>query len=73
MLFHVKGRHDPPEKQEIRIGLMDLIRRRFLGKPLPLPSGTQVNLTLDTTLNLDQLLADYAEFRRARGSAPVQP
>ena len=32
-----------------------------------------VDLTLDTTLNLDDLLSDYAEYRRLHGSAPVQP
>jgi hypothetical protein len=32
-----------------------------------------VDLTLDTTLNLDDLLGDYAEFRRLHGSAQVQP
>jgi hypothetical protein len=73
VLFHIKGRHDPPQKQQIKLTVMDLIRKRFLGKPLPLPSGTQVNLTLDTTLNLDDLLADYAAFRQTRGSAQVQP
>lgn len=73
VLFHIVGRHDPPKRQEIRLGLMDLIRRRFLDQPLPLPSGTGVNLTLDTTLNLDDLLADYAEYQRLRSSAPVQP
>jgi hypothetical protein len=73
VLFHIKGRHDPPEKKQIKLSAMDLIRQRFLGKPLPLPSGTQVNLTLDTTLNLDDLLADYAEFNRTSGSAKVQP
>lgn len=73
VLFHIVGRHDPPEKQQIRITLMDLINKKFLGRKLPLPSGTGVNLTLDTTLNLDDLLADYAEYRRARGSGPVQP
>ncbi|MGA0606307.1 intermembrane phospholipid transport protein YdbH family protein [Phenylobacterium sp. VNQ135] len=72
-LFHIVGRHDPPKKQEIRLGLMELIKRRFLDKPLPLPSGTKVNLTLDTTLNLDDLLADYAEYQRLRSSGPVQP
>lgn len=73
VLFRIAGRHDPPQRQEIRLGLMDLIRRRFLDKPLPLPSGTGVNLTLDTTLNLDDLLADYAEYQRLRSSGPVQP
>ncbi|MBW8816445.1 MAG: YdbH domain-containing protein [Caulobacterales bacterium] len=73
VLFHIVGRHDPPQHQEIRLGLMDLIRKRFLGQKLPLPSGTGVNLTLDTTLNLDDLLSDYAAFRRLHGSAGVQP
>jgi hypothetical protein len=73
VLFHIKGRHDPPQKKQIRLSVMDLIRQRFMGKPLPLPSGTEVNLTLDTTLNLDDLLADYAEFNQTRGSAKVQP
>lgn len=75
VLFHVTGRHDPPQKQEIRLSWLDLIRRNFLNRKLPLPSGTGVDLTLDTTLNLDELLADYAEYERLRsgGSAPVQP
>jgi hypothetical protein len=40
---------------------------------LPLPSDTGVDLTLDTTLNLDDLLADYADYQRLRSSPPVQP
>jgi len=73
VLFHIVGRHDPPQKQQIRLSLMDLIQQKFLGKPLPLPSGTGVNLTLDTTLNLDDLLADYANYQSLHHSAPVQP
>ena len=73
VLFHIVGRHDPPTRQQIRLSLTDLIRKRYMERKLPLPSGTGVNLTLDTTLNLDDLLADYAEFRKTRGSAPVQP
>ena len=73
VLFHIVGKHDPPTKQRIKLTIMDLIQKRFLGRTLPLPSGTGVNLTLDTTLNLDDLLADYAEYQRARSSAPVQP
>ncbi|HET6971237.1 MAG TPA: YdbH domain-containing protein [Phenylobacterium sp.] len=73
VLFHIVGRHDPPQRQEIRLSALDLIRKRFLGKTLPLPSGTGVNLTLDTTLNLDDLLSDYAAFRRLHGSGGVQP
>lgn len=73
VLFHIVGRHDPPQKQQIRLSLMDLIQQKFLGRPLPLPSGTGVNLTLDTTLNLDDLLADYANYQNLQHSAPVQP
>ena len=73
VLFHIVGRHDPPQKQRIRLSIMDIIQKRFIGRKLPLPSGTGVNLTLDTTLNLDDLLADYAEYRKLHSSAPVQP
>ncbi|WP_334161791.1 intermembrane phospholipid transport protein YdbH family protein [Phenylobacterium sp.] len=73
VIFHIVGRHDPPKRQEIRLGLMDLIRRDFMNRKLPLPSGTGVNLTLDTTLNLDDLLKDFAEYQRLRSSPPVQP
>lgn len=72
VMFHIVGRHDPPKHQEITISLWDLLRKKFLGKPLPLPSGTGVDLTLDTTLNLDDLLKDYADFERLRSSPPVQ-
>lgn len=73
VLFHIIGKHDPPQKQEIRLTWMDLLRRNFMNRKLPLPSGTGVNLTLDTTLNLDELLRDYAEYQKLRSSPPVQP
>jgi hypothetical protein len=73
VLAHIVGRHDPPQHQEIRLSLLDLIRRRFLDKPLPLPSDTGVDLTLDTTLNLDDLVAEYADYQNLRSSHPVQP
>ncbi len=73
VLFHIVGRHDPPQHQEIRLSLADLIGRKFLGRRLPLPSDTGVDLTLDTTLNLDDLLRDYADYQKLRGSRGVQP
>ncbi|WP_421937034.1 intermembrane phospholipid transport protein YdbH family protein [Phenylobacterium sp.] len=73
MLFHIVGRHDPPTKQRIRLTLLELIQRKFLGRKLPLPSGTGVNLTLDTTLNLDDLMADWGEFQRARTPQAPKP
>ncbi len=73
VLFHIIGKHDPPTKQRIRLSIPDLLARKFMNKPLPLPSGTGVNLTLDSTLNLDQLLSEFAQYLRLRGSGGVQP
>ncbi|MDN8848795.1 hypothetical protein Q0M30_18350, partial [Staphylococcus aureus] len=42
LLFHIVGRHDPPQKQQIRLSILDLIQQKFLGRKLPLPSGTGV-------------------------------
>lgn len=66
VVFRIRGRHDPPQHQELRLTLMELIRRDFLNRELPLPSGTEIDLTLDTTLNLNQLLADFMDLQRAR-------
>ncbi len=66
VLFHIRGRHDPPQRQELRLTLSDLISRRFLNRNLPLPSNTGIDLTLDTTLNLNQLIGDLMAVNRAR-------
>ncbi|WP_292094592.1 YdbH domain-containing protein [Brevundimonas sp.] len=66
VLFHIRGRHDPPQRQELRLSLAELISRDFLNRPLPLPSGTAIDLTLDTTLNANQLLSDLLALNRAR-------
>ena len=66
VLFHIVGRHDPPQRQELRLTLAELISREFLNRPLPLPSNTGIDLTLDTTLNLNQLVSDLLAVNRAR-------
>lgn len=66
VLFRIMGRHDPPERRELRLGLLDVIRRDFLGQPLELPSDTGIRLTLDTTFNLDQIVSDILALNRAR-------
>jgi hypothetical protein len=71
-LFHIKGEHAPPKTQAINLTWLEVITRK-INRPLPLPSGTGVDLTLDTSTNLDQLLTDFAEYQRLRGSGPVQP
>jgi hypothetical protein len=73
VLFKIRGEHSPPQRQEIRLTLGELISRSFLNKELPLPSGTKVDLTLDTSLNLNELLADYAAAQAVDGSGAVQP
>ena len=50
----------------------------FQAPPFDKIKDDDLDLTLDTTLNLDELLADYAEYERLRGSGsggsgPVQP
>jgi hypothetical protein len=61
ILFHIKGRSDPPKPQTAEVGLVDLINGSALQKPIPLPSGTPIDLTLDTSLNFDELLKSYSE------------
>ena len=56
VLFHIKGRHDPPAKTTARVGLWALLRGKAFDKPLPLPSDTAINLTLDTSLNFGELI-----------------
>lgn len=66
VLFHIRGRHDPPQRQELRLTFAELISRQFLKRNLPLPSNTEIDLTLDTTLNLNQLIGDLLAVNRAR-------
>lgn len=70
VLFRIRGRHDPPERQELRISIAEFVSREFLDRPMPLPSGTGIDLTLDTTLNLNQLIGDLLELNRARDGRP---
>ena len=70
VLFRIRGRHDPPQRQELRIGIAEFISREFLNRELPLPSDTGIDLTLDTTLNLNQLIGDLLELNRARNGDP---
>ncbi len=70
VLFRIRGRHDPPVFQELRIPMAEFVSREFLNRPLALPSGTGIDLTLDTTLNLNQLISDLLELNRARDGRP---
>jgi hypothetical protein len=45
--------------EETRLSVFDLLQGHAFDKPLPLPKGTPVDLTLDTSLNFDELLDAY--------------
>jgi Dicarboxylate transport len=60
VIFHIRGKSAPPKPQQAEVGLMDLINGTALQKPIPLPSGTPIELTLDTSLNFDELLKSYS-------------
>jgi hypothetical protein len=61
ILFHIKGKSDPPQHQEARVAIADIINGTAMYKPIPLPSGTPIDLTLDTSLNFDELLKSYTQ------------
>jgi len=63
LILHISGRNDPPGAVEARVGLFDLLRGQAFSKPVPLPKGTPIDLTLDTSLNFDELLRAYRAAR----------
>ena len=73
VLFHIRGDHSPPQRQELRLTVAELISRKFLQRKLPLPSGTKIDLTLDTTLNANQLISDLLAVNRARNGQQDEP
>ncbi|PZO02641.1 MAG: C4-dicarboxylate ABC transporter [Alphaproteobacteria bacterium] len=73
VIFHIKGRHEPPQYQDLRVTIPDLISREFLNRPIPLPSGTAIDLTLDTTLNANELAGDLMQLNRSRNGEVSTP
>jgi hypothetical protein len=61
VVFKIKGRSAPPQTQTADVAISDILDGTALHKPIPLPSGTPIDLTLDTSLNFDELLKSYAE------------
>ncbi len=80
ILFHIKGRHDPPTRTRAVFGLLDVLQGKALAKPVPLPSGTKIDLTLDTSLNFGELVSALqrawndalAPIREALPASPAQ-
>ena len=79
VLFHIKGEHDPKVAEKARIGLMELLNGSAFQRRIPLPAKTPVDLTLDTSLNFDELIAaakrawEEAQARAAASSAATPP
>ena len=44
-----------------QVAIADIINGTALQKPIQLTSNTPIDLTLDTSLNFDELLKSYAE------------
>jgi acyl CoA:acetate/3-ketoacid CoA transferase alpha subunit len=61
IVFHIQGRSDPPRPQTADVAVSDIVNGTALLKPVPLPSGTPITLTLDASLNFDELLKSYGE------------
>ncbi len=70
IVFHIKGRHDPPKPVRARIALGDLLAGKAFSKPMPLPSGTAINLTVDSTLNFGDLIRSLEQTWRDSLGAP---
>ena len=56
-----QGQKRSAQAPDRRSAITDIINGTALYKPIPLPSGTPIDLTLDTSLNFDELLKSYAE------------
>ncbi|KQY35970.1 hypothetical protein ASD38_01295 [Caulobacter sp. Root487D2Y] len=74
VLFHIKGEHDPKIVEKARIGLMELLNGSAFQRRIPLPAKTPVDLTLDTSLNFDELLAAWRRgWQESEPETPATP
>jgi hypothetical protein len=71
VLFHIKGEHDPKVVEQARVGIAELLSGKAFQRRIPLPARTPVDLTLDTSINFDELLAAWK--RRWQDEAPQPP
>ena len=75
IVFHLKGQHDPPQRQRATVRLSDLLGGKVLSKPIPLPSDTKIDLTLDMSLNFGELVRALEQAWRdgtQNAGAPVR-
>ncbi len=73
-VFHVVGYDDGPGTPHAEFSLSDLLTGKAFQKEIPIPRGTAINLTLDTSLNFDELLRGYQEtwsqMKALNGASP---
>ena len=75
VIFHIKGRHDPPRAQRAIIRVADVLAGHAMDRPIALPSDTRIDLTLDTSLNFGELVqalaAAWQDAMRPASAHPV--
>lgn len=71
--FTINGYYDPPQRREMRVSLWDVIKGRFMDKPMVLPSDTPVTLTLRTSINAYDLASQVMDYVRLRNETPELP
>lgn len=73
-VFHVVGYDDGPGTSHTSFSLADLLTGKAFQKEIPIPRGTAINLTLDTSLNFDELLRGYqatwSQMKALNGAPP---
>jgi len=69
--FAINGYYDPPERKEMRLSLLDVLRGNFMSKKMILPSDTPVTLGLKTSINAYDLASQIMDYVRSRNDAAV--
>jgi Dicarboxylate transport. len=73
-VFHVVGYDDGPGTPHAEFSLTDLLTGKAFQKEIPIPRGTAINLTLDSSLNFDELLRGYqatwSQMKAQNGAPP---
>ena len=71
--FAINGYYDPPERKEMRLSIIDVLRRNFFNKKMVLPSDTPVTLGLKTSINAYDLASQVMDYVRMRNNPPETP
>lgn len=71
--FTINGFYDPPERKEMRLSLLDVLKGNFMQKKMILPSDTPVTLNLKTSINAYDLASQIMDYVRLRNSQTEMP